>query len=580
MSLKVSRILAGAAALGLLFACSKEVEVEKPGADLLQFVPADTDYVFVNVKQLPDKLRGRLADFNAAQLSVQRKAVANLRDQMAQDEHASEFVSEGAQVFAVLDALLAEFEGRDTAAKVRELGIEPATRAVFFGVDMLPVLRMEIADAALLNQTLDRVERNAGVSAQRGELNGQSYRRIDAGPVEIVLAIADRHLVAGVMLDERFDSDLPLVLGQQKPAKSLAEQDTLSEMTQRHGFTGYGEGYVRLDHLVAGLLDRLQAAQAGGDAAGAQQIAAPPLSSGCRQLITEMVAGMPRMVVGVTQADDASLATRSVWEATPGVAGHLQKVAAPVPGVGARYEGLLAVGMGLNLPEVRNAVEVLLRNVMESGGQCEWVEPEKIQSVIPNLNLALGPMTAGIRGFNLVLDDVVVDEATMQPLDVRGGLLAAVDDPRGIFALGAMFNPALASLQVPDDGSFVDLQDALGAVGETPPAKVAIRDKSLLLVVGEETEKVAATLTGAAPITPAPWLAIDYGLRQLIERVGGVMTSVADNMESQGDPDTAMQIREQLTNLQQQSSLFERMHVSMYASDKGLVIDQQMTLRN
>ena len=188
MSFSVVRYLVVFGLLILAFGCSREVE--KPAADLLRHVPADTPYVFVNSRHLPDALRARLADYYAAQLASQRASLAQLRKQIEASEDTAPMADAARQAFAVMDALLAEFEGRDTAEKVRELGIEPVTRSVLYGIGLLPAMRVEIADAQRLNAMLDRVEQRAGVSAARGELDGQAYRRIDLGKIDAVLAVA------------------------------------------------------------------------------------------------------------------------------------------------------------------------------------------------------------------------------------------------------------------------------------------------------------------------------------------------------------------------------------------------------
>ena len=575
MSFSVVRYLVVFGLLILAFGCSREVE--KPAADLLRHVPADTPYVFVNSRHLPDALRARLADYYAAQLASQRASLAQLRKQIEASEDTAPMADAARQAFAVMDALLAEFEGRDTAEKVRELGIEPVTRSVLYGIGLLPAMRVEIADAQRLNAMLDRVEQRAGVSAARGELDGQAYRRIDLGKIDAVLAVADRYAIAGLLPDTLFDRDLPLLLGQQTPAESLADKGLLTDIIKTHGFTGYGEGFIDLRGLVATVAGK--GAGRNLETLQAIELPPPPLSDGCLRLTGDLVAGMPRMVMGITSADAQQMTVRGVWESTPAVAAHLQRLAAPVPGVGGPYDGLLAFGMGIDLPQLRNAVEALLQTILAAGASCEWVDPAELQAVIPRLNLALGPMTAGIHGFNLLLDDLVFDPELMQPSEVRGGLLAAVDDPRGVFALGAMFNPALAALQVPQDGTFVDLPSDLGMGAETPPMKVAIKDKSLLLLAGRDAGALADTLLGAVPTSPAPLLAFDYGVYQLVERFGRTIEAAADRMASAGDPSTAADLRAQLDGFRLQAELFDRLRVALYANDKGLVMDQEMRLR-
>ena len=572
---RLIRILPIAAVFAALFACTQDADEVAPG--LLQHVPADTPYAFVTSKLLPGDLRDRLGKHYALQLASQRAAFARVRQQLEETEGAGPMADKGRQLFAVLDALFAELEGRDSVAALRELGIEPVTRSVFYGIGVLPALRVEIADASKLNALLDRVEQRAGVSALRAELAGQAYRRIDLGEVDMVLAVTDRHLVGGLLADPLFDRDLPLLLGQSMPDRSLAEAGDIKTLIERYAFTGYGEGFVKLDKLVATLLGEGSARNREViQALGAMQA---PVSDGCMQLTRQIVAGMPRMVMGVKSADRHQMVARGIWESSPPVAAYLQKLAAPVPGVGAAHNGLLAFGVGLDLPQLRNAIEALLRFVSANGATCEWVDPDTLQAVMPQLNLALGPMTAGIKGFNLQIDDIVIDPQTLEPTDVRAGLLAAVDDPRGIFALGAMFNPALAAIEIPSDGSFVELPGELGLEQGTPPLKVAVRERALLLLAGGASADLAAKLVNAVAVTPSPLFAVDYGVHQLVERFGEVMERAVTDLGVQGEEEMAAELRDQLTSFRLQAQVFDRLRISVHASADGMVMDQVMELR-
>lgn len=572
---RLLRILPLTAVLAAMFACTQDAEQVAPG--LLQHVPADTPYAFVTSELLPEDLRDRLGKHYAVQLASQRAAFARVRKQLEETEDTGPMAQKGRELFAVLDALFTEFEGRDSVAELRELGIEPVTRSVFYGIGVLPALRVEIADAAKLNAMLDRVEQRAGVSATRGELAGQGYRRIDLGDVDIVLAVSDRHLIGGLLADALFDRDLPLLLGQSLPEHSLAAAGDIKALIERYAFTGYGEGFIRLDELVATVLG--EGSVRNREVMQALGAMSPPVSDGCTQLARQVVAGMPRMVMGIRAADDKQMVTRGIWESTPAVASYLQKLAAPVPGVGAAHNGLVAFGMGLDLPRLRNGIDALLRFVSANGGQCEWIDPDTLQAVMPQLNLALGPMTAGIKGFNLQIDDIAIDPQTLEPTNISAGLLAAVDDPRGIFALGAMFNPALAAIQIPDDGSFVEVPSELGLEQGTPPLKVAVRDRALLLLAGGASAELAAQLSNAVAVTPSPVLAIDYGVHQLVERFGDVMERAADDLGARGELDIAAEVRDQLNSLRLQAQVFDRLRVSVHASEDGMVMDQVMELR-
>jgi hypothetical protein len=394
-------------------------------------------------------------------------------------------------------------KGARPRPRVRELGIEPMPLAVYYGLGILPAARIEILDATQVDAMLDRVERKAGLTAARGSLATQDYRRIDLGPVDAVIALSPDYLIAGLLPDDLFEPMLPVLLGVEAPQQNLAEAGTFSELVERHGFEGYGEGFVRLDTLVASLLGRSSGLNAEVmRALGTERV---PGSAACLSLVEELVAGMPRMVVGVSDVDERRLGVRGIWEATDAVSGYLRALAAPVPGVGSEHDGLLAMGLGVELPQLRTAIEALLRHVIAHGRECDWVDPDVIEASIPQLSLVLGPMTAGIKGFHLEIDEMSYED--FQPDAIRASLLAAVDDPRGVFALGSMFNPALGALEVPNDGTLVEMPRELVAGQPTPELRVAIKDKALLLVSGDIDQSEADALFAAPTVCHSSLLA-------------------------------------------------------------------------
>ena len=561
--------------VGLLVACSKAPQPIDEGG-LLQFVPADTPYAFVSGRRLPEALRERLADHAARQLSAQRAAFREVRQELESGDAAEDLPPELAQALIVADALFAELEGRDTAAKLRELGIEPAPLAAYFGVGLLPAARIEVADAAAVTALLDRIERTAGIASTRGELAGQAYRRIDLGRIDAVLAVTSEHLVAGLLPDALFERDLPMLLGQRLPERSLATEGTLGEINARYGFEGYGEGFIRLDLLF----DTLLGQSTGRNAEVIQALGADavPLSPACLQLSQGLIAEMPRMVLGISTATDDQLAVRGIWESTAAVADYLQRLAAPVPGVGADYNGLVSAGVGVDLPQLRNGIEALMRELIDRGSACEWIDPATLEATIPQLSLVLGPMTAGLKGFNLQIAAVEIDPETLQPKAVEASLLAAVADPRGVLALGSMLDPAIGALEVPMDGTPVDLPVQVLSGQPTPPLKVAIKDRLLLFMTDGAAVDSAALLGMPAP-DPALLLAVDYGVSQLVDVLAAVLDHAGERLAREGEPELAAQLRDQLAEFRLQAELFERLRVQVYASAEGLVMDQEMLLR-
>jgi hypothetical protein len=559
----------------LLAACGQTPE--PPTDDLLRYVPDDSPYAFVANHHLPDGLRERLADHAARELSLQRAVFQDVLRRADDAPDAIDRPPEFEGILRVVDAILMEFEGRDSAAAMRELGLEPSPRAVYFGLGLLPAARIEIADADALEAMLDRIEARGGLSARRGDHAGQGYRRIDLGRVDLVLAVTPDELIVGLLADSLFERDLPLLLGQEPPGKSLAADGRMADLEARHGLTGYGIGFVDLEAIVATLLGRVDGRSAETFRALGGTLAQIP--DGCAGLVEGLVGGMPRVAVGISEANAQRLAIRGVWEVAPAVGNHLARLAAPVPGVGIPNDGMLSLGLGLDLPQVRTAIEVLLRYLADHGGQCPWIQPASLQAIIPQLNLALGPMTAGLKGLHLRLDDLDFDVERMRPAAAEASLLLAVDDPRGVFALATMFNPALATLDLPADGSLIDLPGELVPDRETPPMKVALGDRRLLLVSGADTAADAPARLAAALAQPPVMFSLDYGLANLVERLGGPWSEAVQRLAAYDEPELAAELEAQFDDFRRQSELFERVELVVRGEADGLVSEQVMWLR-
>jgi len=415
------------------------------------------------------------------------------------------------QLLKLAHAFNAELEGKLTPEGLASLGFPLNGRSLVYGLGILPVSWIETLDPAKVDAFLDRVETRAGVKSQRATLGEIGYRRFDFGDLLGILAQKDGYLVAALVPGNSETELLPLVFGDRKPEKSLADTGEFKKFNARHGFLGYGEGYIDLVQLVEMGLGESQ----GINAQVLQALGAEPesVSPACRNLVRYMVQSVPRFGFGFTEAKADRYTMQAVVETSPAVADWLKRLPAPVPGLGS--EGLKAL-LGIVL-------------------------------------LMLNPMFAGIKGFDLAVDRVEVDPATGEPKSVDARFVLAAADPRGMFGMLAMLNPRLATLQIPADGTPVELPlkevapgappawvaikgEALGLFVSPPPAWVAIKGEALGLFVSPEAPKdVDKVLT--TPPEPSVLFSLSYNVEKLLQEVGpsleqGIRTLEGEDAEN------------------------------------------------
>jgi hypothetical protein len=255
----------------------------------------------------------------------------------------------------------------------------------------------------------------------------------------------------------------------------------------------------------------------------------------------------------------------------------LRGLSEPVPGIGRASDAKFSFGTGMNVPNLRGALRKLGQHVLAQGGDCEWVEPNQIKQSMAQLDLALGPMTAMFKGVFVEALDLQLDQDTLQPnigrLKLRA--LAQVDDPAGVFAMIGMFNPALAQLQVPNDGSPVQVPSELLPPG-LPEVWVGIRGKSLVLASGVEGGSMIGDLLDSSVPAQPPLLTMSYDMRALapLMRVG--LEQQVALLEAEGaEPGLIQATRDQGEAMLKVYENYGQARMTVLANDRGLVFDTQ-----
>jgi len=540
----------------------KQTAVAPPADGMLALVPADTPYAFVSSRPLPRALTEKLLAASTVDFASNK---AQFDELLAADPD-----NPGLKI---LHAFLSELDGKLNPTGIESLGFSLEARSAFYGIGVLPVLRTEIADATKVRAMIGRVEQNSGVSFPVRTLDGQDYWAVDLAPLTLIVAVTERELIAGLVPNSASDKLLPLALGQSRPERSLGQTDTFSQLNQRHGYQGYGEGFIDFLNLTDQLLGDSQGINAEVLAA-LEQPAEQQMSPACRSFVREMVSHTPRLAAGLTEATPQGYALHGVLETDASVGTQLERLAAPVPGLGSGQSGLMSFGMAFAVPEVREALRSMMQTISERGADCEMVDSAAVSQGIQSLDLVLNPMVSGIKGFNLRLDDFDIDPDTMSPRSLSGSLLVASEDPRGLFGMLGLLNHEFTQLQVPMDGTPVALPVDNLAPG-LPPSYVAMDNKSLVLSFGEGGDSQVPRLLQEPAASKPPLLSISMDIARIAAQLANLSPLIEPNLQGE----EGESVRQGLEAFQQSGAYYGTTTVSILGTRQGLVFEQKVQLR-
>ena len=520
-------------------------------------VPADSPYVAASSRPLPEALSKRM--LRAASLQQDSRASSlQIKMKQAEDPGKKRFLR-------LMMAVNEELRGKLTPEGLDSLGFPLNGRSLVYGLGLLPVAWIEIEDGERVNALLDRVEQRAGEPSKRLKLGQTNYRRFDFGELSGIAAVKDSYLVIALLPAAGEAPLLPLALGEKKPEKSLADTGGFADFTESRGFKGYGEGYLDLERLVEMFLG--EASGTNAQALVALGVKPAVVSPGCRKLARYLAQSMPRISFGYTEASARGYSAEATLETTPAVGQWLEQMASAVPGLGRSTDATFSMGLALNLPRLREGLKAVLGAILEQGKECEKVDREELGRSLQSVEMMLNPMLAGVKGFDLVLDEIQVDPDTLEPRSVRARLVVAATDPRGIFGMAAMLNPQLATLQIPPDGTPVALP-LKQTLPTAPPGWVAIKGEALGLFFGARAPENAAGLLSEPPASPHLLFALNYDVKKLLAQIGPSLERTMQTMQGEEAEDA----REVYEAIRQTASLYDRFGFSISGEKRGLVM--------
>ncbi|MGI9219404.1 MAG: hypothetical protein ACR2QS_00035, partial [Woeseiaceae bacterium] len=303
------------------------------------------------------------------------------------------------------------------------------------------------------------------------------------------------------------------------------------------------------------------------------------ISAVCRDEIRAMAGIAPRMVIGYTEISTERFVSQAVIEVREDIAEGLTSLSAAVPGLGGDMGGLMSFGMSFDAESMRDFVEARLDAIEDDPYECP--DFADIQEGVAQARMGLAqpvpPAVNDFRGFTVILDDIEgLNMATQTPpTAIDGRILLAMDNAPSFVAMGAMFSPELASLNLQPDGQPV-LLDVPQAQMLGSAVYAALADESLALSIGDGAESELSTMLAADAEDNGVFFNFSMDAERYYSFMGeAIATAEQDDDENKMTPEFQEAMREVMLAI---ADMYDRMTLDMRFTDDGVVMDSTITL--
>lgn len=561
----LSLACAGALVLSL-GGCGKE---EAVASGPLAYVPADTPYVFANLEPISEQ---RAQEWLGMLAELPRLYVLQLQQVRTALTRSGEA---DAVLLGALDGLQAEIEGKSFEQILQGFGYSMQTRIAVYGLDLVPVMRAELADPSATRAAIARIEAKAGQPLPTGKLGDLSYWQLapkDA-PLMGVMAIIDNHLVLSIAPAKADEALLKQIFGMTPPAESMLVSEGLSKLNAQYGYLPFGSGYFDLQRawqLVAQPTTPLQAAFM-----QSLEVTPPALDAACTQEMDALAKAWPRSSFGYTRLDPGVVDMRWVTEAPAAVLSDLRTLRAPTPGLAAADEALFNMSFALKLDALPPLANKWADAVAATPWQCEFLQPMN-QAFADARSAAANPgiyaVAPVMQSINVLLTHFKPAPDMAQP-EFKGKLLIGSPSPAALVSMLKAYVPGMATLEVPVDGSAT----ALPAIPEMPialPMFAAQTGNVFGIAVGEgEDAALGAAMQMDSATQPLMTMAYDGAL------YGELLGMMEPMLLAMGDTPEAKESAEMLKiSRELYAKMFGRLAMRVEVTEQGIELIQRMEM--
>lgn len=510
------------AALLSVSACGDKVDRDAP----LAFVPADTPWVFANLEPVPEAMRTRIEQQMQAawplMIDLFDRAVADLEKippagdnsvtipEASPGAAAAANAAGAAEAARMLKAVLDELRARDTPAKWREVGFDMTAHSAFYGVGLLPVLRLELSDPQAFRAMIARLEEKTGHTLGTARIGEQDAWTFGTPEVGGMMAIQGTHLVLGMVPGGADEALKRRVLGLDRPAKSLADSGALADFNQARGYLPQGSGWIDTRRIVA-LVGTDEGVAAIARASGNE----PPMpDAACRAEFDAIAAKMPRLAFGYTALDGERMAMHARLDLEPALARSLLALGSSTPG-GASRDALFDFGIALPVLGLRDFLVAQADAVAKSPFTCTHLEElnEGFAEARTKLQGMLPPPVANLSGLRLTVTHLAWPKEADKP-DFGGHLVIGSGSPALLAGLAQLASPELQKIALAPDGKPVAIPASVLPAGYADvPVSVAMGEKTLALAIGKDEAAALGAAVAATPSRAGTWLDMSYSGR-------------------------------------------------------------------
>ncbi|MCG9697574.1 hypothetical protein [Shewanella sp. Isolate11] len=534
---------------------------------VLDYVPADTVVFSAQFEPFPIK------DYIDSLPEAHKQSPQGLQDLMQneQDPRSQFFFELVSQYFAAM---------KDGQTFIDTFGFPKDLSAYVYALGAIPVMKLDIEHPDKLWALLDSIEAKTGFTHQIRASAGAEYRAYtltnesETEQIDLVFAIEKQMLTVTFATSFTDPTLLETALGVRPAADPLSQSPLIKDIFNDHGFLKDGISYINHKELVKAITtqdgNRLAKQLSELFSAINEDPFVEFRSQTCRDELDGIANNWPKTVMGYRQlnidSQQSDISVSTVIESKNQlIMSALNQIRGFLPAYTQDHIGIFSLGLGVDVNQFVPAMTKVWGELLTPSYQCQPLR--EMQAEMEAQNPAMLGMFSGfangVKGIALSVSDYQLDNDTQEfavkNLDAIMSLSA--EDPASLFNMIKPFAPMLANVNLPQDGSAIELNSLLPFPAYLDvKVYMALKGKHLVIYSGDQSKRFADKIADEALTS--------NGLLTMSSDYNKMFTPVMQLLEMSGEP-----VPEELSSLKDYNM---KVKMDLDVNQQGIVIDSSV----
>ncbi|ABZ78083.1 conserved hypothetical protein [Shewanella halifaxensis HAW-EB4] len=469
---------------------------------VLSYVPADTPIFSAQLQPFPIK-----SYINSLSEAYRQYPVGALDELKQETDPRAKFL------LSLAKSYMASM--KDGSTFIQTFGLAENIRSYFYTLGLMPVIKVEVANADAIWALLDKAEAESGFTHTNANLKGVDYRSYqltdesEKEHVNLIFAVHDGLLTSTITTSLSETVLLETALGVTPVDNSIVDAHIIEEIIKKYGFMNEGISYINHKEIVTALTSTDGNQLAGQLSKLFEMLEEDPLvelrTPACQQELASIADNWPRTVAGYDELKvtdkESTFGFRTVVESNNLVLlNAYQTLRGYIPPyVQDTDSNVFTFGLGIDVNQMVPSLTAIWDDMLTPEYQCgplAEMQAQMSQQSPGMLGMFTG-MANGVKGVGVSLIDYKIsddlDNPQLESLDAVVSLSA--ENPSMLFNLVKPFAPELANIQLSANGNAIDLNTIIPMPAEVNISpKLAIKGNHLVLFAGDKGEAIANSL--------------------------------------------------------------------------------------